>query len=378
MSIRFTATELSDSEKCLQQEVREFCDSYLIPGSYCPGLGMSAGKSEELSRELGRRGYLGMALPVEYGGRASSVVERLLVVEELLRRGAPLGFHWTADRQSGAVINRYGSEAQKQRFLPPICRGELCFTIGMSEPDSGSDLASVKTRATRVDGGWRVSGTKIWNSNAQFGDWMIALVRTDDEADSHRGLSQFIVDLRSDGLAIHPILSLDGKAEFAEVVFDGVFVPDELLLGKQGDGWSQCTSELSFERAGPERWISPFLVVESWLRECSDTFGPEARRFLGRAAARWWGIRQISLSVARMIDEGLAPSVQSAIGKDLGTEFEQTILADLQQLVDLEPTLEATSTFGRLFAEALIVAPSWKIRGGTNEILRGVVGKGLR
>jgi len=378
VAISFTATELTDSEKALQAEVRAFCEEHLPRGSYQPGLGMSSGPSREFSLELGRRGWLGMALPVEYGGKDASVVERLVVVEELLRRGAPLEHTWTADRQSGPVINRFGTEAQKQRFLPAICRGELCFTIGMSEPDSGSDLASVKTRATKVDGGWRLSGTKIWNSNAHFGDWMIALCRSADSDDSHVGLSQLIVDLKSPGITIIPITFLDGSVDFNEVVLDEVFVPDELLLGKEGDGWNQCTSELSFERAGPERWASPLVLVEAWIREYGDSLGIEARRFLGRATARWWGIRQVSLSVARMIDEGMAPAVQSAIGKDLGTEFEQTVIADLQQLVDLEPTLDTDSSFQRLLAKAILISPSWKIRGGTNEILRGIIGKGLR
>ena len=376
--IRFTATELTDDEKALQAEVRAFCDEELAPGSYQPGLGMMVAGSKEFSKKLGERGWLGMALPVEYGGRDASVVERFVVVEELLRRGAHLDHHWTADRQSGPVINRFGSEAQKQRFLPAICRGELCFCIGMSEPDSGSDLASVKTRASKIEGGWLLNGTKIWTSNSHNADYTIAICRSADAEDRHQGLSQFIVELSSPGITINRITFIDGSAEFAEVVMEDVFVPDDLLLGEEGDGWHQCTSELSFERAGPERWISPFLLVESVLREHADELGDEARSFLGRALARWWGIRQISLSVARMIDEGKAPAVESAIGKDLGTEFEQTIVSDIQQLVELEPTLTATSEFQRLLAHAVLVSPSWTIRGGTNEILRGIIAKGLK
>ena len=376
--IRFTATELTDAEKALQAEVRAFCDEELAPGSFRPGLGMMVAVSKDFSKKLGERGWLGMALPVEYGGRDASVVERFVVVEELLRRGAHLDHHWTADRQSGPVINRFGTEAQKQRFLPAICRGELCFCIGMSEPDSGSDLASVKTRATKVDGGWLLNGTKIWTSNSHNADFTIAICRSAEAEDRHQGLSQFIVDLKSEGITINRITFIDGSAEFAEVVMEDVFVPDDLLLGEEGDGWHQCTSELSFERAGPERWISPFLLVESYLREHVDELGDEARRFLGRAIARWWGIRQVSLSVARMIDEGKAPAVESAIGKDLGTEFEQTIVSDIQQLVDLEPTLSTSSEFQRLLAHAVLVSPSWTIRGGTNEILRGIIAKGLR
>jgi hypothetical protein len=374
----FVATELTVEEKALQREVRSFCDAELVPGTYEAGLGMASGASKEFSAKLGRRGWLGMALPKAYGGGDRSAVERFVVVEELLRRGAPLEHHWTADRQSGPVINRFGTEEQKLRFLPPICRGELCFSIGMSEPDAGSDLASVKSRAVKVDGGWQLSGTKIWTSNAHFCDWAIVLCRTGDAEDRHQGLSQLLVDMRGEGVGIHPIPFLDGTADFNEVVFDEVFVPDDLLLGSEGGGWSQVTSELSFERAGPERWLSPYLLVEHFLREHGDALGSEAVAFLGASVARWWGIRQVSLAVARMIDEGRAPSAESAIGKDLGTQFEQDVMARIQTLVETEPSLESATLFGQLLARALLVAPSWSIRGGTNEILRTVIAKGLR
>jgi alkylation response protein AidB-like acyl-CoA dehydrogenase len=376
--VRFVATELTDDERALQEAVRRFLDDELPPGSYEPGLGMASGASKELSRKLGARGWLGMALPKEYGGGERSVVERFVVVEELLRRGAPLEHHWTADRQSGPVINRFGSEELKRRFLPLVCRGEVTFSIGMSEPDSGSDLASVATRAKKVEGGYELSGTKIWTSNAHLADYAIVLCRTSDADDRHAGLSQLVVGLRSPGVTVNPIPFLDGTQDFNEVVLDAVFVPDDLLLGTEGQGWAQNTSELSFERAGPERWISPFLVVEHFLREHGDELGSDATRFLGDAIARWWAIRQVSLSVARMIDEGRSPSAESALGKDLGTQFEQDVMARLQTLVDVEPSLGASSTFQRLLARAVLVAPSWTIRGGTNEILRGVIARGLR
>jgi alkylation response protein AidB-like acyl-CoA dehydrogenase len=376
--LRFDATELTEGERALQREVRGFLDVELAPGTYEPGLGMAAGASKEMSRKLGAKGWLGMALPARYGGGERSVVERFVVVEELLRRGAPLEYHWTADRQSGPVINRFGSEALKQRFLPAICRGELSFAIGMSEPDSGSDLASVRTRAVKVDGGYEVTGTKIWTSYAHIADYAIVLCRTDEDASRHAGLSQLVVDLAAEGVTVNPILFLDGTSDFNEVVLDHVFVPDDMLLGTEGGGWEQNTSELSFERAGPERWISPYLVVEHYLREHGAALGETAVRFLGDAVSRWWALRQLSLAVARMIDEGRSPAAESALGKDLGTQFEQDLMARLQALVDVEPSLASTSQFQRLLARALLVAPSWTIRGGTNEILRGVVARGLR
>jgi hypothetical protein len=376
--MRIIATELTEEERSLQQEVRAFLEVELPPGSIEPRFGMAAGSSREFSRKLGARGWLGMSLPKRYGGGDCSAVDRFVVVEELLRRGAPLEYHWTADRQYGPLINKFGSEAQKQEFLPQICRGEVGICIGMSEPDAGSDLASVKSRATQVDGGWELNGAKIWTSGAHNADYCVVLCRTSDSEDRHRGLSQLLVDLHSPGVTINPIPFLDGTQDFNEVVYDGVFVPDDRLLGTEGQGWAQNTSELSFERAGPERWLSPFQLVENLLREHSHELGDEAVTFLGEVTARWWAIRQVSLSVARMIDEGKSPSLESAVGKDLGTQFEQDLMARVQTLLDLEPSQEASSLYERLLARALLISPSWAIRGGTNEILRTVISKGLR
>jgi alkylation response protein AidB-like acyl-CoA dehydrogenase len=376
--LRFAATELTAAERTLQQEVRDFLDAELPAGSSEPSFGMAAGSSREFSKKLAARGWVGMALPKEYGGGDRSAVERFIVVEELLRRGAPLEHHWTADRQYGPLINRFGTEAQKRYFLPRICEAEISFCIGMSEPDAGSDLASVKSRAVKTDGGWLLTGTKIWTSNAHRADYCVVLCRTGEAADRHEGLSQLIVDLHSDGVTISPIPFLDGTSEFNEVVYDDVFVPDDRLLGEPGMGWAQVTSELSFERGGPDRWLSPFQLIQTFVAEYGHELPAGAASFLGESLARWWALRQVSLCVARMIDEGRAPSLEAAIGKDLGTQFEQQLIARIQTLVDLEPSPEARSRYERLLARALLISPSWAIRGGTNEILRSVISRGLR
>ena len=377
--MRFEPTELTERELALQREVREFLAAELPRGSFTPGLGMGASRDPAFSRRLAERGWVGMALPRRYGGGDRSAVERFVVVEELLRWGAPVGHHWVADRQTGPVINRFGTEAQKERFLPPICRGELSFSIGMSEPDSGSDLASVQTRASRVEGGWLISGTKVWTSGAHVNDWFIVLCRTSDEPDRHQGLSQLLVDLRAEGLRVNPIPFLDGTEHFNEVVLTDVFVPDDLVLGEVGGGWAQNTSELAHERGGPDRWLSTYLVVEQFLREHGGSPpGRRAEALLGEATARWWGLRQLSLSVARQIDSGQAPGVESALVKEMGTRFEQDVLAAVQRQVDLEPSPDSRSLFERLLVRAILTAPSFTIRGGTNEILRSVAARGLR
>ena len=277
----FAPADLTEEELELQSEVRAFLAQELPRGTFTPGLGMGAPRDRAFSAKLARRGWLGMALPARYGGHDRSAVDRFVVTEELLRWGAPVGHHWVADRQTGPIINRFGSEEQKQRFLPAICRGELSFAIGMSEPEAGSDLAAVRTRATRVDGGWVVNGTKVWTSGAHESDWFVVLCRTGEASeDRHAGLSQLIVDLRSDGLTITPIPFLSGHRDFNEVALEDVFVPDELVLGEIGGGWAQNTSELAHERGGPERWLSTYLLLEELVRSRSELLGAERARLV--------------------------------------------------------------------------------------------------
>ncbi len=374
--LRFGFTELSESELALQEEVRAFLADELPKGTFTPGLGMMAPRDPGFSRRLAARGWVGMALPRAYGGSDRSAVERFLVVEELLRWGAPVGYHWVADRQTGPMLARFGSEALKERFLPAICRGQVSFSIGMSEPDAGSDLAAVQTRATRVDGGWSVSGTKIWTGGAHVNDWFVVLCRTSDEPERHAGLSQLVVDLRAPGLTAQPIQYLDGQAFFCRVTLDEVFVPEEMLLGRAGDGWAQNTSELAFERAGPERWLSTYLLVEQLLRE-RDVEDERGRAVLGEAVAGWWAIRSLSLSVARAIDRGDSPAAESALVKELGTRFEQQVLDAVWELVGGELDPGSDSPFDRLLAASILTAPSFTIRGGTNEVLRTVAARAL-
>jgi alkylation response protein AidB-like acyl-CoA dehydrogenase len=379
--LRFEATELTGAERSLQQEVRSFLAEELPRGSFAPGLGMNGAKDPAFSARLGQRGWLGMALPKAYGGHDRSAVDRFLVTEELLRWGAPIGHHWVADRQSGPVIARFGTEDQKQRFLPAIARGELSFCIGMSEPDSGSDLASLVTRARRDGDGWVVSGRKIWTTLADVHDWMILLCRTspiEETGDKRLGLSQLIVDLRSPGLTASPIPFIDGTADFCEVVLDEVYVPDDLVLGEVGAGWAQNTSELAFERGGPDRWLSTYLVVEEYLRTVGLDAPPDGLDLLGRATATYWVLHHLSLSVARSIDRGESPSLEAALVKEMGTRFEQDVLQAILALIDHEPGTGGGETlFERLLVTATLTAPSFTIRGGTSEILRSVAAKGL-
>jgi alkylation response protein AidB-like acyl-CoA dehydrogenase len=347
-----------------------------------PGLGFNSAKDPAFSQRLATRGWVGMALPSAYGGHDRSAVDRFVVVEELLRWGAPIGHHWVADRQIGPLVARYGTEAQKQRFLPGICRGELSFSLGMSEPDSGSDLASLTTKAVRVDGGWTVTGTKVWTTGAHVHDWIVVLCRTsplDQLGDKRSGLSQMFVALTAPGVRVRPIPFIDGTADFCEVVFDEAFVPDDLVLGQVGEGWTQNASELVYERGGPDRFLSTYLVVEEFLRQLdSATITATTMETLGNLVAHYWILHALSLSLARAIDDGRLPSTEAALVKELGTRFEQDVVAAILGLIDFEPDLAAAGLFERLLVTATLTAPSFTIRGGTNEVLRSIVAKGLR
>jgi alkylation response protein AidB-like acyl-CoA dehydrogenase len=381
--MRLHASSLPESSFALRAEVRDFLADEIARGAFAPQAdSWLSGVNTGLSRELGRRGWLGMSYPVEYGGRGASGLDRFVVTEELLAVGAPVAAHWIAERQMAPSILRWGNEEQKRRFIPGIARGEIYFAIGMSEPDSGSDLASVRTRAEREDGGWRVNGTKIWTSGAHVAHRMMALLRTsprDSEA-RHAGLSQMIIDLAAPGVTIRPIISLDGSHHFNEVVLQDVVVPDADVLGEIGDGWKQVTSELALERSGPERALSTFPVLRAWvdaLRGGDVPADAHTRQVLGGLVARLFVLRQMSLAVAGELAAGNSPDVEAALVKDLGTRFERELADAVRRVSPWGPVVGSDLELSSMLATALLHSPGFTLRGGTNEVLRGVVARGL-
>lgn len=357
----------------LRNEVRDFLADQLAAGAFTPSVdAWLTGWDERFTAALAARGWLGMTVPPEYGGHGRSFIERFVVTEELLAAGAPVAAHWIADRQIVPSLLKYGTEEQKREFLPRIVRGECYFGIGMSEPDSGSDLASVRTRATRVDGGWSLTGTKVWTSGAHLAHAFIVLARTApvDPAHRHAGLSQFIVDLRGPGIEIRPIVSMNGAHHFNEVILDSAFVPDAMVFGEIGNGWQQVTSELAFERSGPERFLSTFVLLEA----CADRMASNALPRdpnLGRLVARVAGLHQMSTAVAGALERHEPADLPAAVVKVLGTTTE----GDIAEFADQHDSPD--SRFSALVRAAVDQRPGFTLRGGTNEILRGVIARGL-
>ncbi len=269
------------------------------------------------------------------------------------------------------MIASHGTPAQRDRFLPPIMAGKLFFSIGMSEPEAGSDLASVKTRAVKVDGGWSITGTKVWTTLAHRNDWFIVLCRTSAAETKHEGLSQLLVDLRSPGVEVRVIPTLDGEQEFCEVSLTDVFVPDDLLLGREGEGWAQVTGELAYERGGPDRYLSAWGLFE-WLVDAAPDGSAET---VGRLAARYRIVRELALSAARALQLGEQPATEAAVTKDLGTILEQDTVEAVRLWREAEVCIGTDDKVEALLASAVLTAPTFTLRGGTTEILRSMVAR---
>lgn len=371
--LTFEPFKLPQEAEAIRHEVREFLAREMDP-AVLPNSDFNAGDSAEFSRKLAAQGWLGMTWPVEYGGAGKSFLERYVVTEELLAAGAPVGCHWIADRQSGPLMLKFGTEAQKQRFLPGIINGEYFFSIGMSEPDSGSDLASIRTSAVKTEGGWILNGSKIWTSYAHTNHFMVTLVRTEPPSENrHAGLSQFVVDLSDENVKVTGIRNLSGEEDFNQVFFDDVFIPDDMVVGTPGNGWEQVISELGYERSGPERFLSAFRVMVELANEVERNPSEDKLVLLGRLSAHLVTLRRMSISVAGMLEGGQLPITEAALIKDLGNTFERMV----PELVRLVATTDVSPRFLETLHQCILHAPSFTLRGGTREILKGVIARGL-
>lgn len=381
---QFSLTRIPPEDEALRAPVRSFLRDALrahAPATRARSwLGFDAG----FSRAMAEQGWIGLTLPKAYGGAGRSPFARFVLVEELLAAGAPVSAHWIADRQSGPLLARYGTHEQRAFYLPRICAAEAFFCIGMSEPEAGSDLASIRTRAVRTETGWRLSGRKIWTTNADKSHFMIALVRTSGSPeDRQRGLSQLIVDLSLPGVSIAPIEDIAGDRHFSEVTFDDVELGEDALIGTEGAGWEQVTAELAFERSGPERIYSSVVLLEEWLLalKAAQRAGLDVSRSercaLGALISELATLRELSLSLTGRLAAGESPATEAVLVKDLGTSFEQSVPTVIGDLLGGRPLQGIDESLADTLAYVTKIAPSYSLRGGTREILRGMIARGL-
>jgi alkylation response protein AidB-like acyl-CoA dehydrogenase len=361
----------SDEQLLLRKEVAAFleeesfepaCDAWIT------------GFDRAFSKKVAARGWIGLTWPAEHGGAGKGYVDRLAVSELFLAAGAPLASHWFADRQMAPSILAHGTDEQKRRYLPEILSGDATYCIGMSEPEAGSDLAGVRTRAVHSRGGWVINGHKIWTSLAHLSDYIYLLARTDPEVARHRGLSELIVPLHSEGVTIAPINDMSGAHHFNEIFFDDVWVGEDALIGDAGRGWYQITGQLGYERAGLERIMSVWPLLSAMRAAAGDD--PERLRELGEIEAAVLVARQLVYRVAFIADSGQPPDHEAAMAKVFGNEIEQHIVEVASRWAGrssrLAPHVEGAPFGGHLYP-AWLISPSFSIRGGTSEILRGII-----
>jgi alkylation response protein AidB-like acyl-CoA dehydrogenase len=322
------------------------------------------GFSKSFALELGRRGWLGMTLPREDGGHGRSPLERFAVYETLIGLGAPIASAWFGDRQVAPSLVAFGTPEQRERFLPDLIAGNATWCIGMSEPDAGSDLASLRTNARRTDGGYLVNGLKTWTSFGEVADYCYLICRTSVDGPQHTGLSELIVPLDSPGVSVSAIRDMTGNRHFCEVSYEDVAVPAGNLVGREGGSWRQTMRQLDHERGGIDRLLSNRALYLDAV-DVADTADPAVRQEIGALAI---GYRIGRLMVLREV-VGQAPPSFSAVTKVFCTEHEQRVAQFIARSFGLEGLAS-----GRM-AQGLCYSPAYTIMGGTSAILRNIIGE---
>jgi alkylation response protein AidB-like acyl-CoA dehydrogenase len=347
------------------------------------------GHDRAFAQELGARGWLGMTWPVEHGGGGRSPLERFVVFEALISTGAPVAAAWFADRQMGPSLLQFGTDEQRARWLPGIIAGTSMWCIGMSEPDAGSNVAGIRTRAERDGHEWVVNGQKIWTSGAADADWCYLIARTDPDAKPHEGLSELVVDMRSPGVSVRPIVDMTGNRHFCEVYFEDVRVPDAHLVGEPNGSFRQVMRQMEHERGGIDRLVSNRRLYDD-VRPWADAADPLVRQEI---AAIESGYRIGRILVLRET-LGQTPRQFSAATKTFCTELEQRIAAFCGRvlgawalLADAGPSSRGSGGQGdgdgpavpqalaRRVSRNLCYAPAYTIMGGTSQILRNILGE---
>ena len=380
MDFKFT-----EEQERFRQEIRDFLEEEIRQGAFEPSCdAWIQGYSPEFTKKVAQRDWIGLTWPKEFGGQGRSNIDRFILTEEMLRYGAPAACHWFADRQVGRAVIAYGTEEQKQELLPRILRGEAYIGLGMSEPEAGSDLASLQTRAVEDGDDYVIDGQKMWTSCGNFMNYIYMVVRTDPEAPKHRGISELIFEIDLPGITITPTIDITGSEAWAEVFFDGTRVPKKCLIGEKNRGFYQILNQLDYERAGLDRLMGNYFLFDALIQFTKET------KWNGKSLAQETLIRQrlaqlqiefevgrlLTYRVALIMDEGRTPNWEAAMAKAYSTTFEKR-LADI--------AIEILGPYGQLVAGSerapiLSMAPhsylaskGYSLQGGTTEILRNIV-----
>jgi alkylation response protein AidB-like acyl-CoA dehydrogenase len=363
---------LTESEAAFRDEVRSWLEEN-DPGPPPSDPGQQVQFELEWQRKLHSGGWAGVSWPQEYGGRGATLIEQAIFLEELARAKAPRPANILGLVMGGPVVIAHGNEEQKSRFLEPILSAEEIWCQGFSEPESGSDLASLKTRAVKSNGTWKVTGQKVWTSYAHVAKWCMLLARTDPDAPKHKGITYFILDMDQDAVEVRPLRQITGDPEFNEIFLEEAEIPEENVIGEVGGGWQVAITTLMFERAGLgaaavlglKRTFEDLIAV---IRERGLEHDPLIRQ---RIAELQIGIEAMRLGGLRAMTETMKngiPGPEGSLGKWQWADYNQGLTELANEILGPEG-MKADTEWSYRFLRAR----GNSIEGGTTEVLKNII-----
>lgn len=386
--MRFTITP--EQEK-FRQEVRDFLNAELKAGAFSTSAasgGLIGGTSREFSLKMAERGWIGLTWPKKHGGQGRTYVEKMIMMEELFKFKAPIGYHFMADRQVGPALMNFGSDWQKEYFLPRIVKADegASFCLLFSEPNAGSDLAAVSTKAEKDGDSYVINGQKVWTSEGHLADWGWLLAKTDFDPSvpKHKACSEFIVDLKAPGVTVRPIINIVGEHSFNEVFFDNVRVNRDYLVGKENDGFKQIMAQLDYERAGIERVTQNYTIYDrltSYVKRMDKDdrgggFYHWVRDSMAQLEIEFQIGRLLCYYTAWIIDQGKKPTSQAALCKAYCTQYEQRLNDLATRVLGPVSQIKQGAEWAPLdvdLASSYLWGPSYTLQGGSVEVLKNIV-----
>jgi len=376
---------LTPEQEALRLEVRAFLEQELRENRWRPACdAWIQGFDPAFTKRVAAHGWIGLTWPKAYGGRERSFVDRLIVTEEMLRYGAPAALHWFADRQIGGSILRYGSEEQRRDFLPRIIRGELYVGLGMSEPEAGSDLASLSTKAEELEDCFLINGQKTWTSGGSYINYIDLFARTNFQAPKHRGITEFLVPMNLPGISRVPMVDITGTEAWNDVFFDNVRVPKECVIGERNKGFYHVVEELAYERGGMERLMGNYPLYDGLKRFVAGTKKdgrslsdePRVRTLMSELEVEFEIGRLLMYKAAAVMDEGQPPTVEASSSKVFGTNFEQRLANVAIEILGPYGGLSADSPYAvadGMAVHSYLASKGYSLQAGSTEILKGII-----
>ncbi|TKJ25737.1 acyl-CoA dehydrogenase family protein [Blastococcus sp. CCUG 61487] len=355
----------------LQQNAKPFDENE--PG----GGGATLEESKAFQKGLWEAGLAGITWPKEYGGQGLGTAEQLAFNEVAANFRLPVGPFVIGLGMPAPTLLEFGTEEQKKRYIPPMLRGDEIWSQLFSEPSGGSDVASLQTSATKVEGGWLINGQKVWTSGAQFSDFGAVLVRTDPTRPKHQGITMFIVDLHHPGVTVRPLVVATGDAPFNEVFFDDVFVPEDAVIGEVNNGWAVAVAMLRYERVtigtgvrGRSNPLGYDALVELVRARGLDS-DPSVRRTLAQVYAKESAMRTYASVLHQEAKAGIPIGARGSAAKLAGAVFPLWVADLVQEIFAEELALQTPDTLP--LTRAILAAPGYATAGGSNEIQRNII-----